>query len=92
MNHPTWGIYAIKAFEARDLPHKKRNKSKCLLKLRIILFPLLQDILQGALLKEEKLPLAERADYEENSTRSEVLSSPASPLGCFLPTTSQSLT
>lgn len=92
MNHPTWGIYAIKAFKARDLPHKKRNKSKCLLKLRIILFPLLQDILQGALLKEEKLPLAERADYEENSTRSEVLSSPASPLGCFLPTTSQSLT
>lgn len=32
MNHPTREIDAIKAFEARDLPHKKLGKSKCLLK------------------------------------------------------------
>lgn len=49
MNHPTQGIYAIKAIEARDLPHKELNKSKCLLKLRIIWFPLLQGILPGEL-------------------------------------------
>lgn len=92
MNHSTQGIYSIKAFEARDLPHKKLSKSKRLLKLRIIWFPLLQDILQGALLQEEKLPPAERADLEENSTkRSQVLCSPPSPLGCFLPTISQTL-
>lgn len=78
MNHPTQGIYAIKAFEARDLPHKKLSKSKCLLKLRIIWFPLLPGILQGALLQQAKLSLAERADLEENSTkRSQVL--------CFRP-------
>jgi len=69
MNHPTQGIYAIKAFEARDLLHKKLRKSKCLLKFRIIWFPLLQDILQRALLQAEKLPLAERADLEDNSMK-----------------------
>lgn len=41
MNHPIRGIYAIKAFEAKDLPHKKLGKSKCLLKLRMNWFPLL---------------------------------------------------
>lgn len=39
MNHPTRGIYAIKAFEARDLPHKKLGESKCLLKYRMIWLP-----------------------------------------------------
>lgn len=39
MNHPTQRIYAIESFEARDLPHKKLSKSKCLLKLQIICFP-----------------------------------------------------
>lgn len=56
MNHPTRGIYAIKAFEARGLPHKKLGKSKCLLKSRMIWFPLLQGILQGALWQGKSCP------------------------------------
>lgn len=61
-------------------------------KIKDHLVPLLEVILQGALLREEKLPLAERADLEENSTKgSQALRTSPSPLGCFLPTTSQAL-